>query len=303
MSAFVPALVVASDLRALKNRVNAQVGLLDAIVRRTRSLDPTTLGNWQKFSASWRALFTSADEDQTGSQMRDGQAHEDALRGLKSLLSSQCFGVPAPAPKRDVPLLPTWVTPDAVRVQKTRVAARVRALGIKAMQSASLDPVVRGAWLEFARAWSTFESEQEEWTHCAAQYRNALAFEDVLPEWEESVDIGAYNTGASPSLGGGWPPAFQPSFGAPAAPGVAPGFPNPGYVQPLASGWPYPLQPSFGSTRAPGVAPGLPSPTYTPPPAAAPSSNGIGRGTVMVIGAAAVLVAGIFLLQDSNNDE
>ncbi len=302
MTALVPALVVASDLRALKNRVNAQVGLIDAIVRRTRPIDVTALSNWRTFAASWRALFTSADEDQTGSQMRDGQAHEDALRGLKSLLSSQCFGIPAPAPKRDVPLLPTWVTPDVVRVQKVRVAARVRALGLKAMQSASLDPVVRGAWLEFTRAWSTFESEDEAWTHCAAQYRNALAFEDVLPEWEEAIDTGAYNAGASPSLGGGWPSPFQPSFGPPTAPGVAPGFSNPGYAQPLADGWPSPFQPSFGPTRAPGVAPGLPSPTYALPAAAAPSSNGALRGTVIVIGAAAVVVAGIFLFQDSNDE-
>ncbi len=218
MSGLFPTVVVASDLRSLKDRINPQVSLVDAIVQRTASLDAATRGEWQAFAAQWREFFGS-DGFLTSSQMDAGQALERKLRDLKSVLSSQCPGVPSPAPKRDVPFLPTWVTPNLVREQKTRIGPRVRDVGRKAAQAPGLEEGVRRAWAEFHHAWSAFESEAEEWTHGAAQWMNALAFEDVLPEWEDAIAMASAGFAApAPAPAETW---FPP------ARGVAPGLPVP----------------------------------------------------------------------------
>jgi hypothetical protein len=274
MSGIFPTYVLPSDLRALKSRINPQVTLIDAIVQRTPSLDAETRTQWQLFTAQWREFFAAGDAWRTAAQNDAGAAFERKLRDLKSVLSSQCFGVPAPAPKRDVSFLPTWVTPTLVREQKTRITPRVRELGLKVAQASALDETMRRAWVEFAGAWGAFEADEEGWTHCTAQYENALAFEDVLPEWDDTVSIaGAGLPQASPGTTA--PPPYV-NGPAPRPRGVAPGLPSPPAFAPSAPG-------GFG---------------YAPP---APPSKGFGLVPVLVLGAA--VVAGVVLLKRPATNE
>jgi len=232
MSGIFPTIVFPRDLRVLKDRVSPQVALIDALVKRTLALDPGSREAWEAFAAEWRNFVAGSDDGSTGAKVDAGEELERQLRDLKSLLSSQCFGVPTPAKKRDVPFLPTWVTPSLVRQQKERAAPRVRELGAKVAQARELPDAARTAWVEFARAWASFESDPEEWTHCAAQYANALAFEDVLPEWADALAM----------LAGG--------DRAPSAPGfpVSPGTSGPGYMGP-----PGHLAPAPATTNRSGV--------------------------------------------------
>lgn len=222
MSGLFPTVVTESDLRTLKARINPQITLIDGIVQRTTaSLDEKSRGDWREFAAQWRAFFVS-DGLLTSSQVDVGQALERRLRDLKSVLSSQCYGVPSPAPKRAVSFFPTWVTSNLVREQKSRIAPRMREIGMKVVPE--LEEGVRRAWGEFARAWAEFESDAEAETHATAQYENALAFEDVLPEWDDAIAMASGSVPQTTPL----PFPASPLGNEPPRPrGVAPGLPSP----------------------------------------------------------------------------
>ena len=264
MSGIFPTVVLPRDLRVLKERVQPQVTWIDARVQQTPALDAASREAWQTFAAQWRDFVASADDQSTGAKVDAGEVLERTLRDLKSLLSSQCFGVPTPARKRDVSFLPTWVTPSLVRDQKQRVAPRVRELGAKVAQAAALPDAARAAWVQFARAWASFESDAEEWTHCAAQYANALAFEDVLPEWSDAIAMLAGSDASATSS-----PGTSPPWGV--APPGAPGFP----MSPGTSGPEYP-----GPPVRPGASP----------------ARAAGRSGVPVIAIAAAVAVGALVL-------
>lgn len=265
--------VLPADLRAMKNRVHPSVVLIDALVQSTRSLDPSLRSGWVAFVSEWRGFFSADDSDRTSAQYDAGEELERKLRGWKSLLSSQCFGVPSPAAKREIAMF-TWATPDAVREQKARVEPRVRELATKAARTPQLTAAFRDAWRQLLLNWTAFANEPEEWTHAAAQLDCALAYEDVLPEWEEAMGLAA----ATPSeLGTAMADRAVPDV---APRGVAPGLPAPKRND----------APSLGG----GAAPPWGSPSEAAPPALFADAGAPGSGGAMAVGAIA-LVFGLAL--------
>ena len=210
------------DLLALKLRIDPQVTLIEALVKRTPSLNSSAFNDWNAFAAKWSEFFRTANAvSDPSAHYEHGLGLEQWFRNLKSVLSSQCLGVPSPAPKREAPLV-TWITPNIVREQKNRISPRVRDITARVEHGAPLGEFVRNAWASFATAWFSFESGEEEWLHCFAQYDTALAYEDALSEWVETfslLGLGSARTTPSPSTER-------------RSRGVAPGLPVPGATPP-----------------------------------------------------------------------
>jgi hypothetical protein len=245
--------VFPSDVAALKARLSPWVSLVDAIVARTPSVPRDLRAGWASFVSEWRAYL--ADEGLLFSPPRfeRGLALEEKLRDWRTALSSQCRGIPVPAPKRPTPFFGTWASPDDVRALKARVDPLLRDLNDR-VASCPADPALRKAWSDFFRAWRAFFSQEDEWIHGATQLECAQAYEDSVAEWREAVEMGC-------------------------APAVGPDAPGAGAAPPAPSATPGPAQPGPPAAGPNAPIPPPPwMPPWAPPPAASPASPVSGRG-------------------------
>ncbi|MGH7284872.1 MAG: hypothetical protein ACRELY_25380, partial [Polyangiaceae bacterium] len=90
-----PRFVTPTDVRDLKNRLNAFVVGEDAAVDACDAIPAGPRAGWKTFVASWQSYFAEDDSWlRAGAQMDEGEAYEEDLRKWQaSLATYKCAGV------------------------------------------------------------------------------------------------------------------------------------------------------------------------------------------------------------------
>jgi len=182
-----------SDVIALKQRIAPWVTLVDENVARTPTIARDDRAGWRSFVGEWNAFLAEEGTFFSPQRYARGLELEAKLRDWRSALSSQCPGVPAPAPKRATSFFGTWASPSDIRAQKVRVDPLLRDINERVVACPTVDPALQKAWGAFFRAWTLFFNQEDEWIHGATQLECAQAYEDSISEWREAVERGCRN--------------------------------------------------------------------------------------------------------------
>jgi hypothetical protein len=126
--------VIPSDVRDLKNRLDAYVRALDSTVETCKGLPQNVIDGWKVFSKAWRTYF---DEDDswwhTAAQMDQGEAYEGDIKKWQQLIGSHKCEVSAPEITRlDEPAKGSGDFWSSVKVIAIAGALIAVALGVKA---------------------------------------------------------------------------------------------------------------------------------------------------------------------------
>ena len=101
-----PRFVTPSDVRDLKNRVNAFVLAEDAAVDACAAIPAGPRAGWKAFVASWKSYFSEEDAWlNAGAQMDEGEAYEEDLGKWQAMIAGyKCTPNAPPSTSLDPPL-------------------------------------------------------------------------------------------------------------------------------------------------------------------------------------------------------
>ncbi len=101
-----PRFVTPSDVRDLKNRVNAFVHAEDAAVDACAAIPAGPRAGWKAFVASWQSYFAEDDAWlSAGAEMDEGEAYEEDLGKWQSMIATyKCTPNAPPSTSLDPPL-------------------------------------------------------------------------------------------------------------------------------------------------------------------------------------------------------
>lgn len=101
-----PRFVTPSDVRDLKNRVNAFVLAEDAAVDACAAIPAGPRAGWKAFVASWKSYFSEEDAWlSAGAQMDEGEAYEEDLGKWQAMIAgNKCTPNAPPSTSLDPPL-------------------------------------------------------------------------------------------------------------------------------------------------------------------------------------------------------
>ena len=116
-----PRFVVPSDVRDLKNRVDAFVREEDAAVDACASIPAGPRSGWKTFVASWQSYFTEDDSWlNAAAQMDEGEAYEADIEKWQALIAKyRCTPNAPPSSPIDPPLFGGDTTPNGSGWQST----------------------------------------------------------------------------------------------------------------------------------------------------------------------------------------
>jgi hypothetical protein len=116
-----PRFVTPSDVRDLKNRVNAFVLAEDAAVDACASIPAGPRAGWKTFVASWQSYFTEDDSWlNAAAQMDEGEAYESDIEKWQAMIAGyKCTPNAPPSTPIDPPVFGGDNSPNANGWQST----------------------------------------------------------------------------------------------------------------------------------------------------------------------------------------
>ena len=136
-----PRFVTPSDVRDLKNRLDAFVRAEDAAVDACAAIPAGPRAGWKAFLASWQSYFAEDDAWlNAGAQMDEGEAYEEDLGKWQAMLAGyKCAPYAPPSTPLDPPLFHGDDAPSATGWQSTAKTVAIAgaviavALGMRAV--------------------------------------------------------------------------------------------------------------------------------------------------------------------------